>query len=168
MNQDNLLSLDEMWMNAEARFNNRTGIALQSKSVTWLHCIEEIEKMQNSDESPAADDRFENAKKWGVRIVECLRLVGGVAAKAAGTVRLLHENYKSRVLTLSRSLVHPRCASTPSLCCWIFRCEFATSTKQLLLCSKLWGRHCRCTKYTRTRTSFRTFTQKSIEQSTRS
>ena len=92
MSDESLPSLEEMWKEAEVRFRRHTGSSLSTKSVTWVQCIDEIKKMQNPDESSEHDSRFEDAKDWGVKMVQCLRLVGGVAAMAGSSVCLVSQN----------------------------------------------------------------------------
>ncbi|KAG6354230.1 hypothetical protein INS49_004834 [Diaporthe citri] len=86
MTDKELFNLEEMWEQAEARFNSRTGTPLHLKCATWKQFIEEIKKMRDSDTSSAPNDRLERAKESGVKRVHCLRLVGGVAARAGSLV----------------------------------------------------------------------------------
>ncbi|KAI1452293.1 hypothetical protein F4805DRAFT_470971 [Annulohypoxylon moriforme] len=83
-------SMEEMWQDAMVRFNERTGININVKPPKTLNdCIKELEAARSPDESDGKKDGKKDAEKlenYGINILRCLKLLGGVAAQGAEMV----------------------------------------------------------------------------------
>ncbi|EFX01558.1 nacht and tpr domain containing protein [Grosmannia clavigera kw1407] len=83
------LSMAEMWQEAAVRFKERTGTTLSLKPAKTLDdCIAEIEKRQLPAPSLSTEtvSTRDKAKQYGINILRCLKLLGGVAAEGAEMV----------------------------------------------------------------------------------
>ncbi|KAI0384764.1 hypothetical protein F5Y04DRAFT_247759 [Hypomontagnella monticulosa] len=79
-------AMEDLWRDAIARFNERTKKNVNMKPPKTLHdCIREIEGARDSVESDG-NTRGERFKEYGINILRCLKLLGGVAAQAADVV----------------------------------------------------------------------------------
>ncbi|KAI1135342.1 hypothetical protein F5Y05DRAFT_416329 [Hypoxylon sp. FL0543] len=79
-------SMEEMWRDATIRFNEHTGMNVNIKPPKTLDdCIKELEKSRSPEESEETSGR-EKLKNYGISILRCLKLLGGVAAQGAETV----------------------------------------------------------------------------------
>ncbi|KAI2616328.1 hypothetical protein GGR54DRAFT_241906 [Hypoxylon sp. NC1633] len=79
-------SMEDMWRDATARFNERTGMNVNLRPPKTLNdCIKELEKSQLSEESHEPT-RKEKVEEYGINILRCLKLLGGVAAQGAEVV----------------------------------------------------------------------------------
>jgi len=100
-------TMDELWDVARSRFEQRTGKSLEFRPAKTLEdCVIVLEQQQALNEhlplhqKPA---RAAKAKEYGLNILQCLKLVGGVAADGASMAGVNHFNFcrKSvRILTL--------------------------------------------------------------------
>ncbi len=86
------LTIQEMWTDVSDRFEAETGMSLRLKPAKTLRdCIDAVEKRQlppAASESKAAVSGAEKAKSFGLDVLHCLKLLGGVAAQGADMVRL--------------------------------------------------------------------------------
>ncbi|KAI1442152.1 hypothetical protein F5Y02DRAFT_421269 [Annulohypoxylon stygium] len=79
-------SMEEMWQDATVRFNERTGININVKPPKTLNdCIKELEATRAPIESDGKKDA-EKLEDYGINILRCLKLLGGVAAQGAEMV----------------------------------------------------------------------------------
>ncbi|KAI0834307.1 hypothetical protein F5Y06DRAFT_307099 [Hypoxylon sp. FL0890] len=84
--QSELSSMEEMWRDAAIRFNERTGMNVDIKPPKTLDdCIKELEGSRFPEESEEKSSR-EKLEDYGVNILRCLKLLGGVAAQGAEMV----------------------------------------------------------------------------------
>ncbi|OTA57974.1 hypothetical protein K449DRAFT_398189 [Hypoxylon sp. EC38] len=79
-------SMEEMWRDATVRFNERTGMNVNIKPPKTLDdCIRELEKSEFPEESEDKSGK-EKLEDYGINILRCLKLLGGVAAQGADMV----------------------------------------------------------------------------------
>lgn len=94
-------SMEEMWQDATVRFNERTGININVKPPKTLNdCIKELEATRAPIESDGKKDA-EKLEDYGINILRCLKLLGGVAAQGAEMVRCLVTNFE-RIFDMKR------------------------------------------------------------------
>ena len=80
-------SMEDMWRDATARFSERTGMNVNRRPPRTLDdCVKEINKSQSNKESSHAPTRKEKAADYGINILRCLKLLGGVAAQGSEMV----------------------------------------------------------------------------------
>lgn len=83
-------TMDQLWEDVSARFHQRTGKSLDLKPARTLNdCIQEIEGTRQPTDDPAQKEthsRTDTAKEYGRNILQCLKLLGGVAAEGAAMV----------------------------------------------------------------------------------
>ncbi|KAI0885020.1 uncharacterized protein GGS22DRAFT_162512 [Annulohypoxylon maeteangense] len=76
-------SMEEMWQDATIRFNERTGININIKPPKTLNdCIKELEDTSVPVESSGKINK-EKVEEYGLNVLRCLKLLGGVAAQGA-------------------------------------------------------------------------------------
>lgn len=76
-------SMEEMWRDATSRFNERTGMNVNMRPPKTLDdCIRELEKSGFPEESEGKSGK-EKLQDYGINILRCLKLLGGVAAQGA-------------------------------------------------------------------------------------
>ncbi|KAI2467316.1 hypothetical protein F4781DRAFT_402847 [Annulohypoxylon bovei var. microspora] len=79
-------SMEEMWQDATVRFNERTGMNVNVKPPKTLNdCVKELEASRITGEVNGKTDR-EKLEDYGINILRCLKLLGGVAAQGAEMV----------------------------------------------------------------------------------
>ncbi|KAI1087622.1 hypothetical protein F5B19DRAFT_61828 [Rostrohypoxylon terebratum] len=79
-------SMEEMWQDVTVRFNERTGININVKPPKTLDdCIKELEATRVPVKSDGKKDS-EKMENYGLNILRCLKLLGGVAAQGAEMV----------------------------------------------------------------------------------
>jgi hypothetical protein len=81
-------SLPDLWKEAEARFQLRTGKLLKLSPAKTLEDVrKEIEAQQTEVIGKKGNDKT-GAKDYSLTALQCLKLLGGVAAQGAAVVRL--------------------------------------------------------------------------------
>ncbi|KAI1214432.1 uncharacterized protein F4807DRAFT_128353 [Annulohypoxylon truncatum] len=79
-------SMEEMWRDATVRFSERTGININIKPPKTLNdCIKELEASRTPAESNGNKDT-KKLEDYGINVLRCLKLLGGVAAQGAEMV----------------------------------------------------------------------------------
>ncbi|KAI1410983.1 hypothetical protein F5Y13DRAFT_201740 [Hypoxylon sp. FL1857] len=79
-------SMEEMWRDATIKFNERTGLNVDLKPPKTLNdCIGELEESRYPDESEEKSGK-EKLEDYGINIIRCLKLLGGIAAQGAEVV----------------------------------------------------------------------------------
>lgn len=88
-------TMDHLWEDVSARFHQRTGKSLDLEPARTLDdCLQDIEMTQKQPDGPAQNgthSRSEMAKEYGRNILQCLKLLGGVAAEGAAMVLYLQQ-----------------------------------------------------------------------------
>lgn len=82
-------TMEELWKDVRVRFLELTTMNLDLKPARTLdECIREIEKPKARSKSTVEEtSKRERAKEYGIGILKCLKLLGGVAAQGAEMVR---------------------------------------------------------------------------------
>lgn len=133
------LTMKSMWQDASARFADRTGLSLDLKPPKTLDdCVGVIEKRQQpvmANSSFNTSSRTEKAKEFGIDIIRCLKLLGGVAAQGADMVGepaslLVIIDGVFLLRWTRRCFLRRASVSTHSRCSWTFRRSFSRSTRQ--------------------------------------
>ncbi|KAI1097658.1 hypothetical protein F4804DRAFT_156074 [Jackrogersella minutella] len=79
-------SMEEMWRDATVRFNKRTGMNVNVKPPKTINdCVRELEQSRFQKE-PHERTGKETFEEYGLNILRCLKLLGGVAAQGAEMV----------------------------------------------------------------------------------
>lgn len=88
-NEDRLpdLTMDLMWQEAGQRFWDRTEKHLDFELPRTLDdCIADMDKLHQPTAQSTHSLRVDSAKEWGINILRCIQLLGGVAAQGADIV----------------------------------------------------------------------------------
>jgi hypothetical protein len=80
-------SLPDLWKEAEARFQSRTGKPLRRSPAKTLEDVrKEIESQQMEGTKVEKEDAKTRAKEASMNALQCLKLLGGIAAQGASMV----------------------------------------------------------------------------------
>ena len=80
-------SLPELWKEAEARFQRRTGKALRLSPAKTLEDVRKEIESQQAEDPWKKEEAKKTAKDFSMTALQCLKLLGGVAAQGAAIVR---------------------------------------------------------------------------------
>jgi len=81
-------SLKELWEAAEARFRLTTGKSLKLSPPKTLEDVRKEFEFQQAGDVGKEDGKGRAAKDFGLVTLQCLKLLGGVAAQGAAIVSL--------------------------------------------------------------------------------
>lgn len=85
-------TLPDLWKEAEARFQRITGKSLKLSPPKTLEDVRKEIEAQQTEDATTQDFKSRVAKDFSMTALQCLKLLGGVAAQGAALVRLCLQN----------------------------------------------------------------------------
>lgn len=93
-------SLDDIWKDAIQRFNSLTN---QDIKISPPKSLDDIKKQVDSQQSDSSDQKEKDGKRRTkdilLNVLQCIKLLGGVAAQGASMVRLPNSSPSWKVQT---------------------------------------------------------------------